>query len=412
MDHQSLLYNENYQRTFKRGPKHTNVDTNKRKLFIALDFLVGVVGVILLIFALLVSFRGGWSGKGYADVSSETITALYMLAVFALFTSVIGGFGAYTYWKTLIVTYSILTLMCLAFHIYIISLISSASNHTEIYMARSWWDKIDDDVKVIIQDEYSCCGYKNIKDFAVNSVTCPQDEINKYTLVNEDVKKPANVEKKDSYYKKFSDQLKLASSSVSSGTVTIPNNGNNFSDNSSAGFKISNGNAANQQQQVVGNGAAANQQQANVNGEALNNAGNGELKKRQMNQNAGVDGGMNNAADAGIAGGMNGIDAGANAGGIAGGMDGGMNNGMNDGMNDAGLGNTDQNENVQAQNPPTSLEEVPNGCNSHLVPLVSNKLKTVKMVLMGLAVFYVLGSCMGWLYWKALRGFKEFDEFA
>jgi len=64
-----------------------------------------------------------------------------MLAVFALFTSVIGGFGAYTYWKTLIVTYSILTLMCLAFHIYIIFLFSGATSNTKIYMARSWWDK-------------------------------------------------------------------------------------------------------------------------------------------------------------------------------------------------------------------------------------------------------------------------------
>jgi len=399
----------------------------KRKIFITLDVLVGVVGLLLLMFALLVSFKGGWSGKGYADVSSETITALYMLAVFALFTSVIGGFGAYTYWKTLIVTYSILTLMCLAFHIYIIFLFSGATSNTKIYMARSWWDKINDDVKVTIQDSFSCCGYLNIKDFAVNSDTCPQALIDQYTLVNrEEIEKPANVEKKDSYFKKFADQLKPVST-VSSGTVTIPNNGNGFDGSNSAGFKIDNGNgAAANQQQAVGNGAAVGQQQVNGNGAALNNAGNGELRKRQMDPNIGnagagmdngagaavggvggaVDAGAGGAADAGLNGGMNG--AGANAGANAGAA-----NGMNDGMNNAGLENTLQPGDAQAQTPPpTSLDGVPQGCESHLVPLVSSKLKTVKTVLMSLTVFYVLGSCMGWLYWKALRGFKEFDEFA
>jgi len=427
MDHQSLLYNENYQRTFKRGPKHTNVDTKKRKIFITLDVLVGVVGVLLLMLALLVSFKGGWSGKGYADVSSETVTALYMLAVFALFTSVIGGFGAYTYWKTLIVTYSILALMCLAFHIYIIFLFSSATSNTKIHMARSWWDKINEDVKVEIQDKYSCCGYLDIKDFAVSSATCPQELIDQYTLVNlEEIKKPANVEKKDSYFNRYSDQLKPVSS-VSSGTVTIPNNGNNFEGNNSAGLKIDNGNGAiaNQQQAGGNNAAVGQQQQANGNVGALNNAGNGELRRRQMGQdaaNGGAVGGIDNGAGAGIDGGVNGgvggavdggaVDGGAVDGGVGNienGADAGFAGGMDGNMADAGLGNT---ANKQVPTPPTSLDGAPQGCEGHLVPLVSNKLKTIKTILMGLTVFYVLGSCMGWIYWKALRGFKEFDEFA
>jgi len=137
--------------------------------------------------------------------------------------------------------------------------------------------------------------------------------------------------------------------------------------------------------------------------------------------NAGA--GMDNGAGAAVGGAGGAVDAGAGGAVDAGaGLNGGMNgaganagaaNGMNDGMNNAGLENTLQPGDAQAQTPPpTSLDGVPQGCESHLVPLVSSKLKTVKTVLMSLTVFYVLGSCMGWLYWKALRGFKEFDEFA
>jgi len=78
MESQGLLYNndynESYNRTFKRGPKHTPVDTTKRKIFYALDGLIGVVGVILLFFSIIISFKGGWSGSGYYDVPSEAKT--------------------------------------------------------------------------------------------------------------------------------------------------------------------------------------------------------------------------------------------------------------------------------------------------------------------------------------------------
>jgi len=77
LDRQSLLFNESYQRTFKRGPKHSTVDNKNRKIFYVLDIIVGIIGLVLFLLALVISFKGGWSGSGYQDVSNETITGKY-----------------------------------------------------------------------------------------------------------------------------------------------------------------------------------------------------------------------------------------------------------------------------------------------------------------------------------------------
>jgi len=368
MDRESLLFNESYQRTFKRGPKRTTVDNKNRKIFYVFDFLVGFIGIILLFLALIISFKGGWSGSGFHDVSNEAITALFMLAVFAIFTSIIGGFGAYTYWKTLIVTYSILTLMCLAFHVYVISLFSSASSNSQLYMARSWWDKITEDVKKSIQDNNQCCGYLDITDFPVISEVCTVEMIENYApqfldkVKDEDIKTPNQVIKHDSYYKVNEIVLKNKEKTDPGNVTTVQNN--------------------NAQANAGGNS------QTNAGGEDQAKAEAGEdwdadLKKRQdaVSDTA--------AADAGASG------------------DGGANPPPPPPPPPAG----DANNGGAVESQP-SLEGVPKGCKEYMAPLVKSKLGTVHMVLIGMALFYVLGSGMGWFYWKTLRGFKEFDEFA
>jgi len=431
MENQGLLYNESYQRTFKRGPKHSQVDSKKKKMFYTFDILIGVVGVILFILGLLISFKKGWSGSGYYDVPSEAKTALFMLAVFAIFTCIIGGFGAYTNWKTLIVTFSILSLMCLSFHIYIVFTIRSVINNSSIHMARSWWDRIDDEVKVTIQDGHSCCGYKNIKDYAVTSTVCPQDIIDAFTNVPDEVRKPANVKKKDSYFRKYSSEISVT---TSSGTVTTVDNDNGFPDpNLGAGAAGGAGAGG-----VAGAGAAGAGGVAGAGAAGAANPGvaggvaddgdfvDNELRKRQIGQagqvvddgiGGGIDGGVDGGLDGGVGGGVGGAmdDPGAAAG-----IPNGNVGGVAGNANDVGVGQGAANGNMQNPGVPQtdtphqdiSLDGVPEGCETYLAKLVKDKLNMIYMVLLGLGAFYVIGSIMGWLYWNSLRGVKEFDEFA
>jgi len=415
MENQGLLYNESYNRTFKRGPKHTPVDTTKRKVFYALDGLIGVVGVVLFFLGVMISFKKGWSGNGYFDVPAEARTALIMLAVFAIFTSIVGGFGAYTHWKTLIVTFSILSLMCMSFQIYITYIFHHCSSTSKIHMARAWWDSITDETKIAIQDKNNCCGYLDIKDFAMVSNVCPQALIESYTKLPDDIKLPANVKKNDSYAKENKDKINIQ---TSSGTVTLPGN--------TGSTGVGAGNAGNAGSVGVGAGNvgadAGNVGDAGNVDEAVDDGMNGgmndggdELRKRQ---NEPIEEQWDDTGDvagdtAGDVAGDAGVGAGAGVGGAMGGQPGGAPLGGQQGGAQTG-GQTGGQTGIQNQSGASKPidSSVPKGCTEYLAPLVQNKLKTVFMAMAGLCVPYVLGSTMGFVYWKTLRGIKEFDEFA
>ncbi|ORX59097.1 hypothetical protein BCR36DRAFT_316933 [Piromyces finnis] len=423
MENQSLLYNESYNRTFKRGQKHSNVDSSKRKIFYFLDGLIGVVGIVLFFLGIMIGFKKGWSGKGYYDVPSEAKTALFMLAVFAIFTSVIGGFGAFTHWKTLIVTFSILSLMCLSFHAYITYIFYHAADSSTIHMARAWWDDIEDEVKVQIQDSNSCCGYLNIKDFAVTSNFCPKELIDSYTMVSADITEPADVKKKDSYYQHHKDKITIETSPGTVSTPGTPGNTGNTGFNGDIGNAGNGANGANDyttdttdytagnvDNGNVGNGNVANYQAGNIVDDNTGYTGNaGDLKKRQVVPQGGPDlqdnAGMNQEGQEDFQG------------------DAGMNqqqpvvqqpvvDQQNYGQQNYGQQNYGQ-QNYGQQTVSKQIDEsTPKGCKEYLSPLVQGKLKTVYLALAGLTVPYVLGSIMGFIYWRTLRGIKEFDEFA
>jgi len=71
MENEELLYR---QHTFKRGPKPSASDNQKRRIFFVLDCLIGIVGLLLFVFSVIVSFKHGWSGSGYNDISTEIKT--------------------------------------------------------------------------------------------------------------------------------------------------------------------------------------------------------------------------------------------------------------------------------------------------------------------------------------------------
>ncbi|KAG4081523.1 hypothetical protein H8356DRAFT_1402969 [Neocallimastix lanati (nom. inval.)] len=389
MESQGLLDNESYTRTFRRGQKPSRGDNQKRRIFFVFDGLIGIVGIILFGFAVLVSFKKGWSEHGIHDINSEIMTALYMCAIFSIFTSVIGGFGAYTRWKTLIVTFSILSLMCLAFNSYIVFTVMDVQKNAFRDMARAWWDVIKEDDKISIQDNNGCCGYLNIRDNAIPSTVCPKELIETYTLVGDDVKEPANVLKKDSYYKQNIDKINIK---ITAGNVSPVNNSNGV-------------NTAQGADGVGGAGVVAEEEVAADEVDGVGDVGNG------VGGNAG---GVGNGVGGNAGGVGNGV--GGNAGGVGngvGGNAGGVGNGIGGADANAGAPTTKTTTTKNTGKTTGEIDpSVPTGCSQYLQSIVESKLKTVYMGLTGLCIAYPLGSIMGYIYWKALREFKEYDEFA
>jgi len=75
-----------------------------------------------------------------------------ILSIFVIFVSITGYAGAYTNWKPIILTFSVLVSMGLLGHLYVAKKCLDAVRFTERDMAISWWDVYTDYIRAEIQD--------------------------------------------------------------------------------------------------------------------------------------------------------------------------------------------------------------------------------------------------------------------
>jgi len=302
---------------------------------------------------------------------------------FKIVCIVLGYAGAYTNWKPIILTFSVLVSMGLLGHLYVAKKCLDAVRFTERDLAISWWDVYTDYVRADIQDKYSCCGFKDYKDLPVASKFCLGNEVDVVLQYPEDIKDAANVLKNDSYRKKYGD------ADSSGGVAGGNNNKNNTKDNGNVGAAADN---------AGGNGNAAA-------GNAGNAGGNGNAAA----DNGGNAGGNGNAAA------DNGGNAGANG-----------NAAGNPGVV-AMMGKRDVNvyrfeetlkrraimEAAEANQIKQDLKIYKaKGCKEVIVPKIKSKLKFIYILNYILTVVYIVAGVLSIMYWENMRKEKEFDEFA
>ncbi|KAL6598151.1 hypothetical protein LY90DRAFT_498991 [Neocallimastix californiae] len=167
------LTNEKHIYTYDNDKNKRSVpETPKRKEFKIVCIVLGVIGLYLFGFSLFLTIYGGFTDANFNDLNANCRYAMIILSVFVVFISATGYAGAYTNWKPIILTFSVLVSMGLLGHLYVAKKCLDAIRFTERDLAISWWDVYTDYVRADIQDKYSCCGYKDYKDLPVASKFC------------------------------------------------------------------------------------------------------------------------------------------------------------------------------------------------------------------------------------------------
>ena len=296
---------------------------------------------------------------------------MIILAGFVIFMSFTGYSGAYTNWKPIILTFSVLASMAFLGHLYVAKKLLDATRFTERDMAISWWDVYTDPIRMQIQDRFNCCGYKNYGDYPVASNFCLGTDVDFVTQYSPNVKYPADVVKNDSYRKKFSTADSVVDSN-NAGSVAATNQNTNQNQ----------AQAANQNQ-----AQAANQDPA----PAVN-----QDPAPAVNQDPAAAVQDNQAAQQDQFGGMN-------------------NGGMM--MKKAKVKqNKSKLSKRQQQQQETKVEDLQisqaSGCMEHLVPIIKSKLKLMYILNYLCCIAYLVAIGMSLYYWQNMRKEKEFDEFA
>jgi hypothetical protein len=373
------LTNEKHIYTYDNDKNKRSVpETPKRKEFKIVCIVLGVIGLYLFGFSLFLTIYGGFTDANFNDLNANCRYAMIILSVFVVFISATGYAGAYTNWKPIILTFSVLVSMGLLGHLYVAKKCLDAIRFTERDLAISWWDVYTDYVRADIQDKYSCCGYKDYKDLPVASKFCLGNEVDVVLQYPEDIKDAANVLKNDSYRKKYGD------ADSSGGVPGGNNNKNNTKDNGNPGVAAAD-NTANNAGAKDNAGAAAADNTAN-NAGAKDNAG---AAADNAADNAGPD----------IAAGNPGVA-------IMGKRD------VNVYRFEETLKRRAIMEAAEANQVKQDLKIYKaQGCRDVIVPKIKSKLKLVCILNYALTVVYIIAGVLSIIYWENMRKEKEFDEF-
>ncbi|OUM59326.1 hypothetical protein PIROE2DRAFT_21260 [Piromyces sp. E2] len=297
---------------------------------------------------------------------------MIILSGFVIFVAFTGYSGAYTNWKPIILTFSVLASMAFLGHMYVAKKLLDATRFTQRDMAISWWDVYTDPIRKEIQDRFSCCGYLYYGDLPVASNFCLDTDVEVVTRYDISVKNPADVQRNDSYRNHF-------------GTA------NSVSDDSYPG-----GGATQDQAQAPANQAPANQAPAN---------------QAPANQAPA------NPVQPPNDGGDNGVDNGVDDGGDDGMDDGGDNGGWmkkraeedHSYLRKRQAQNQNQQQEVKVED--LKISQAP-GCKDFLVPMIKSKLKFSYILNYALCIIYLVAIGLSLYYWQNMRKEKEFDEFA
>ncbi|ORX63298.1 hypothetical protein BCR32DRAFT_287872 [Anaeromyces robustus] len=402
-------------------------NTPGRKNFKIVCIALGVIGLYLLGFSLLLSMRGGYSGKDLNDISSNCRYAMLILSIFVFFMAGTGYAGAYTNWKPIILTFSVLASMGFLGHLYVAKKLLDAVRFAERDLAVAWWDVYWDNTRRTIQDKYNCCGYRAYYDLPVVSEFCSLKDVYQVTLYDSKIKDPADVLKNDSYKKHFrgadsvlDDDGGDGGDGGAAGNAGNAGNANANAGNANAGGAVAGG--AGDAGAGNANANANTNANANAGGGAAGGAGDAGAGNANANANANGNAGGGAAGNTGGAAKPGNANTNANAGGAAKAGNTKNTKGAAAGGAAGGLWQKRKEivdkqyfvmkrQDTDALVPEPAIKNAP-GCKEFLVPLVKGKLKLVYLFNYLLCLVYVGGIALSLIYWQNMRKEKEFDEFA
>lgn len=135
-----------------------------------------IIATTLLGLYIYLKINQGYSLPHLKDINDDNKIKLIFISLFMYLAVVIGGIGSALNWKSILLTYSIFcTLNALALGYLVYGVYDDAYNQTNLPFA--WWDIYSSNTRRVLQDKFSCCGYKNPLDGGEISNYCAKEAV-------------------------------------------------------------------------------------------------------------------------------------------------------------------------------------------------------------------------------------------
>jgi hypothetical protein len=138
--------------------------------------LVVIIATTLIALYIYLKINHGYSFPHIKDISDENRTKLIFIGLFMYLAVILGSVGSALNWKSILVTYCIFcSLNALALGYLVYGIYENAYKYSNLPFA--WWDFYSATTRKTIQDNFSCCGFREPLDGGEISNFCPKNAV-------------------------------------------------------------------------------------------------------------------------------------------------------------------------------------------------------------------------------------------
>jgi len=169
------------QKMILNVPERYDIPTRNKKMIsqrilnATLIFMIIIATTLLGLFIYL-KINHGYSFPHLKDINDNNRTKIIFISLFMYLAVIIGSVGSALNWKSLLLTYSIFcSLNALALGYLVYGVYDDAFKFSNLPLA--WWDTYSSTTRRNIQDNFSCCGFKEPLDGGEISNFCAKEAV-------------------------------------------------------------------------------------------------------------------------------------------------------------------------------------------------------------------------------------------
>jgi len=148
---------------------------SQRILNITLVIMIIIASTLLSLFIYL-KVNHGYSLPHIKDINDQNRTIIIFVSLFMYLTVALGALGSALNWKSILVTYCICCLLNAgALGVLVYGVYDDAYKFSNLPV--SWWDVYSSNTRKVIQDKFTCCGFKEPLDGGEISNACTKEAV-------------------------------------------------------------------------------------------------------------------------------------------------------------------------------------------------------------------------------------------
>ncbi|ORX59968.1 hypothetical protein BCR36DRAFT_579422 [Piromyces finnis] len=169
------------QKMILKVPETYDIPTRNKKIIsqrilnLTLVLMI-VIATTLIALYIYLKLNHGYSFPHIKDINDGNRTKMIFIGLFMYLAVIIGSVGSALNWKSILVTYCVFcSLNALALGYLVYGIYDDAYNYSNLPFA--WWDTYSSTTRRTIQDQFSCCGFKQPLDGGEVSNYCPKEAV-------------------------------------------------------------------------------------------------------------------------------------------------------------------------------------------------------------------------------------------